>query len=461
MATDSAGNQEAAPETADATTTVSVTNIAPTLAVIPDQQVIEGDTLVVDLTANDPDGSNNSLRFAFTSAVPPGVTINTVTGRISWVTGEADGGRTVPVTVRVTDAGVPPLSATRSFIITVLEDNKAPVLESVASQRASVGNILTVQLHASDADLPVQILNYHFTTPQPAGMTLNTTTGLISWTPTESQANLTAAVSVGVTDSGSPPREATMMFAVTVDPLFQDRPPQFYLTPAQLWLTGAVHTLAVNAFDPDGDAVTLTLNPAGLPGSLNFASTAGTGSGLITWNTSGVTPGLYSLPVQATAGGLSTVYSPQVKIVADNLYWRWALDHFTNAEDADPLADPDGDGTANIFEWEFFRDPLMPDSTLMNSTLETYEGGWRAMILDFYRRRGSNQFVTLTPQSSGDLGAWLDIPSPDFEVLLDPYGDRDEDPESEEVVFRIWMNPSNPAVKEFFRIKSATRPTLP
>jgi hypothetical protein len=468
-ATDAAGNQEPAPVTADATTQVSLSNIAPVLTAITDQQIPEGETLTLDLTASDPDGPSGSLRFAFAAAVPPGLTINAQTGRISWVTGEADGARNVPVTAKVTDGGVPPLSDSKSFNVTVLEDNKAPVLNGVPPQSVRVGETLAVQLHAQDADLPVQTLAYRFTTSPPAGMTLNAGTGLISWTPTESQANLTAAVSVAATDSGSPPMEAATIFAVTVEPLFPDRPPQFNLTAVQLWIAGALHTLAVNAFDPDGDAVTLTLNPAGLPGNVSFASTAGTGTGTITWDTSGVAPGTYSLPVQASANSVSTLYAPQVKIVADNLYWRWAfVQGFGDAQDADPLADPDGDRTPNIFEWAHFRDPLVPDGTLMTHSLEgLHERGWMTMNLDLYRRRGSDEFVTMLPQWSTDLASWANIPASRWEAFVDPFGDTDENPDSEEHLFRIFLYPLDPGAlfqqprEKFFRLESTLKLPLP
>ena len=463
-ATDGAGNLEAAPATADATTTVSLNNIPPTLAAIPDQQITEGDTLTVDLTANDPDGRSDLLSYAFTSTVPPGVTIDSRTGRIRWVTGESDGGRTVPVTVRVTDTGVPAQSATRSFTITVLEDNKPPVLADVPPQRVAVGGTLTVQLQAADADLQVQTLTYRFTSTPPTGMTLDTATGLLSWQPSASQANATVSVAVAVTDSGTPPKEAAITFAVTVEPLLLDRPPQFYSIAVPLWLIGTTHTLAVNAFDPDGDGVTLALDKTGLPGGLSFASTPGTGSGVVTWNTTGVSPGVYALPIHASAGPATVVSSPQVKLVNNNGYWRWAVGNLNNLPDAamsDPTSDPDHDGTSNIFEWALMRNALVKDWTPMNFTLQSYEGGWRSAELNLHRRRGSNEFVTLIPQSSNDLSSWSDVPSPDWESFLDPFGNRDNNPDSEEVLFRIWLSPAEAVERRFFRLKSSTRAVLP
>ncbi len=465
-ATDGAGNLEAAHATADATTQVTLSNIAPTLAAIPDQQITEGDTFTVDLTANDPDGRSDLLRYEITSSVPPGVTIDSRTGRIRWVTGEADGGRQVTVTVRVTDTGVPAQSATRTFVIAVLEDNQPPVLDNVDPQRVAVGGNLAVQLQAQDADLPAQTIQYRFTSPPPTGMTIGAGTGLIAWQPAAADANRTVLVSVAATDSGSPAKEATLSFPVTVDPALVDRPPQFYATGGQIWVAGTVHTLQVNAFDPDGDAVKLTLDKAGLPGSVTFSSADGTGLGLITWNTTGVEPGIYPLPLKAVSGLLQTGYSPVVKIVKNNGYWSWAADKLSNLADlnmSDPGADPDGDGRPNIHEWALVRDPLTRDEAPLAFTLSGPYDGWYAANFSLYRRRGSNQFVTLAPQSRSDLasGSWLDIPSPDWEVFLDPLGDRDGNAETEEVLFRVWLNPSDPTPRRFFRVRASTRSEMP
>lgn len=367
--------------------------------------------------------------------MPPGLTLDSRTGRLQWVTGEADGGREVPV------------------------------LAPTEPQRVRPEELLTVTLSASDADLPVQTLTYRFAEPPPAGMTIDAGTGQIAWTPALADANRTVLVSVAVRDAGSPLLESTVSFPVTVEPAMLDRPPQFYGLPIHLLLTGTTRSLEVLSYDPDGDAVTLALPPSGLPG-LSLASTPGTGRGVLSWNMAGVDPGLYALPVQAVAKAQAATYAPTVKVVPDNRYWQWAsgtLDQLDDAAKSDPTANADHDATANVFEWALLRDPRLTDETPWNFTLQNYGGGWLAAELNLHRRRGSNQFVTLTPQAAGalDAEAWSDIPTPDWEVFLDPYGDRDSDPESEEVLFRFWLSPADPVAKKFFRIKAATRELLP
>ena len=94
-----------------------------------------------------------------------------------------------------------------------------------------------------------------------------------------------------------------------------------------------------------------------------------------------------------------------------------------------------------------------------------YDGGFYFANLSVHRRRGSNQFVTLIPQSSATLigGPWTDLPSTDFDATTDPNGDDDGNPETEEVsirvLFQLTIDGTND--RKFFRIKSATRPILP
>ena len=127
VATDATGNREPAPATADATTTTSLTNTPVLLDPIPDQTVTENDTFIVLPSANDLD-SSGPIRFALMSG-PQGTIIDPSTGRVTWQTGENDGGRVETIAIEATDAGFPYPTATRSFTVTVIDTNSAPVLK--------------------------------------------------------------------------------------------------------------------------------------------------------------------------------------------------------------------------------------------------------------------------------------------------------------------------------------------
>jgi hypothetical protein len=106
-----------------ATNTVRITvrevNRAPILLDVADVQVNEGQVLSFALSAVDADRPTQSLAFQLEGTVPAGMTVNPLTGVVRWVPGAAQGGRTYGVTARVTDNGVPSLSATTTFRVAV------------------------------------------------------------------------------------------------------------------------------------------------------------------------------------------------------------------------------------------------------------------------------------------------------------------------------------------------------
>jgi hypothetical protein len=113
---DNAGNVEPAPATYQAQTFIS-DNHPPTLQPLADQTAIVGTRLVVTNAASDPDPGN---QFAFSLVdAPLGASIDPATGTIRWNPAPWQGGNTNLFTVNVTDNGLPPLSASQSFLVVV------------------------------------------------------------------------------------------------------------------------------------------------------------------------------------------------------------------------------------------------------------------------------------------------------------------------------------------------------
>src|SRR5207302_1903073 len=157
------------------TVTVNEVNLAPVLSVPADQTGNEQRRLNVSASAIDAVLPANVTTFALVSS-PTGMTINPATGAISWTPTEAQGPSTNAVSVSVTDNGVPALSVTNTFTVTVNEVNLAPVLsvpadQTMAEQTAlNVSAISTLSLH--DA-LPISFA----LVSAPTGMTINPATG--------------------------------------------------------------------------------------------------------------------------------------------------------------------------------------------------------------------------------------------------------------------------------------------
>jgi len=90
---------------------------APQISSVSNQTVDEGIPLTVTLAGSDADVPAQTLSYGLVSG-PPGMTV-TPGGVVSWTPKETQGGATENVAVQVTDNGVPPLSVTQSFQVTV------------------------------------------------------------------------------------------------------------------------------------------------------------------------------------------------------------------------------------------------------------------------------------------------------------------------------------------------------
>lgn len=111
------------------TGTPIVSNTAPVLTAIPNQTLIAGQTLTVSNTATDSDVPAQTLNFSLLNA-PAGATIDQSLGVFTWRPTIAQSPSTNVISVKVEDNGVPSLSATQSFLVTVIKPAK-PSLSNV------------------------------------------------------------------------------------------------------------------------------------------------------------------------------------------------------------------------------------------------------------------------------------------------------------------------------------------
>lgn len=96
-------------------------NTAPTLAPIANQIVNVGQTVGITALAGDTDSPPQTLAFSLASA-PASATLNQINNTnaaFSWRPGVASANMLNPVSLKVTDNGLPSLSATQNFTITV------------------------------------------------------------------------------------------------------------------------------------------------------------------------------------------------------------------------------------------------------------------------------------------------------------------------------------------------------
>ncbi len=96
-------------------------NQPPVIASIEDQTLYAGSELRVEVPASDPD-SSNIPKLELIGEAPPGTGIDPGTGEFRWQPPENLEPGEYEITLRATDGGSPPMSATRSFKVTVRDD---------------------------------------------------------------------------------------------------------------------------------------------------------------------------------------------------------------------------------------------------------------------------------------------------------------------------------------------------
>jgi hypothetical protein len=196
--------------------TVRKLNQPPVLQPVPDRSIAENSLLVITNVASDPDVPAQTLTFSLDPVPPAGMALDSLTGVLQWTPSEAQGPGTYFVTVRVTDDGDPPQSASQTFSLYVTEVNSAPVLDPIPDRISQAGNPITFRASATDPDIPPNALVFTLEPGAPAGAAIDPVTGDFSWIPTAVQAQSDYSISVRVTDDGLPPLSDTSSFTVTV-----------------------------------------------------------------------------------------------------------------------------------------------------------------------------------------------------------------------------------------------------
>jgi hypothetical protein len=268
-------------------------NLPPRFSVASPQVIPEDLRWTLQLTATDPD-PGQSVHFSLGTDAPAGVDVQPDTGVLSWTPDETQGPGGFLVTVRATDNGTPPRSSTLRVPVQVTEVNRPPVLAVIPPSTVAEGSLLTLNPAATDADIPTQTLSFELTGPIPAGMSIDTATGQISWIPSEPQGPGQYDVTVQVTDSGTPPATASRPFRVTVEE--RDNPPTIAQPEPQIIDEGSTLVMTIKASDPDGAPVRFALQTAP-PTGLTLDPV----TGVIRWTpTEEQGPGSYPLIIQVT-----------------------------------------------------------------------------------------------------------------------------------------------------------------
>ncbi len=227
----------------------------------------------------------NGVTFAIASHNVTGTSFPTISGGniLSWTPSEQHGGNTYSMSISATDASNN--VGTQSLIITVSETNEAPYLAPIGSKTASVDAQITIQLSATDADIPSNTFTY----------SSNHTAGLITgstytWTPSATDAG-TIVVRFTVNDGagGTDHEDVTITVSDSTNPTIT--------SPAIATFTertAGTHTLVA-----DENGVTFAIASHNITGGAPFPTISG--GNILSWTPSEQHGGnTYSMSISAT-----------------------------------------------------------------------------------------------------------------------------------------------------------------
>lgn len=280
--------------------TVNEINRPPTLSVASSHTVIEETQIIITVGASDPDIPANTLTSSV-SGMPQGASFDPATGTFSWTPSEAQGPGSYAITFTVIDSGLQPLSDTETVTIIVSEANSAPVLDLIGDKAGNEQTTITFQSTASDQDIPAQTLTFSLEPGAPTGATINTSTGVFSWIPSESRGPGTYPVTIIVSDGLLSDSET-----ITISVNETNQPPTLASIGAKTVNELTLLSFVAVASDLDIPAQALTFELASAPAGGFPEGASMTSAGVFSWTPSEAQgPGSYQVTIVVSDGFLA------------------------------------------------------------------------------------------------------------------------------------------------------------
>jgi cyclophilin family peptidyl-prolyl cis-trans isomerase len=286
---------------------------------IGSRQVNEGSLLTFEVVASDPDSTPTDIvvtSFSLDAGAPAGAEVHATsptTAVFMWTPTESQGAGAYDVWIRLTDEDGA-TNATK-ISVTVSEVNQPPVLSAIPGAAADEGELLVVNVSATDPDLPANTLTYRLAEGSAAGAAIDAATGRFTWQPGEQFGGSQVAFTVIVKDEAGATDQKTFQVAVAE----VDNAPVFEWVDSLSAIPGMTFRTRAEAVDPDttSAAVRYSLEP-GAPED----ATIDAATGVIVWEVpNDQALGPVYLAVRATeildggGTGLSTVATLQVQVM--------------------------------------------------------------------------------------------------------------------------------------------------
>jgi len=274
-------------------------NQAPIISSVSDAGVFEGDSLVMVITATDPDGAGVLLTANTTIAEYDFVDSGNGVGVFSYYATFFDAG-TDSIWFTAFDFETPPAVASVAMELTITDINQPPVIDSIGPFGVAVDEILEFTVTVTDTTDPITAHRLFLTavgTPANASFVDNgDNTGTFTFTPDSTQIGAHSVTFIA-TDQGTPQLAISLPVDITV--VLENRPPVITVEEAFTVLEGFSLSFPVTATDPDGGFPALSVSSA--PDNSTFTDN-GDGTGTFTFDADYTQSGLYGVVFSAYDG---------------------------------------------------------------------------------------------------------------------------------------------------------------
>jgi hypothetical protein len=238
-----------------------------------------------------PTVSGNTTSYSILPTLPAGMSFNTTNGRISGT----------PTSIQGTTAHTVTVNNTAGFSTSLVYITVNDVPPSNLSYPSSTYQWIKNTAYSISSTVTGQNVTYQISPPLPVGLSISSSTGVISGTPTVASENTTYTI----TASNSGGNTTTTMQIVVLNEI----------PPSGFAYSGAPFTLARDSnysFSPtlsSGQNMSYTIVPATLPTGLQFSSSTGILSGTPTVLTNSSN---YTITASNSGGTVSIVVSIEV-----------------------------------------------------------------------------------------------------------------------------------------------------
>ncbi len=238
---------------------------------------------------------------------------------------------------------------TATVTITVHPVNDAPVLDEIAD--ATIPEMVLFSFTATATDVDSTNLTFSLINA-PDGASINATTGVFTWTPTEAQGPGVYEFTVKVCDNGDPVLCDEQLITLTVEEV--NLPPVLAEIGDQVVEAGEELTFTATATDPDLPVQTLTFSLLGAPDGASIDPA----TGVFTWTPTVDQAGDHTVTVCVSDGELEDCEEITITVNYINLAPVAVADTYTTDEDVvltvaapgvlENDSDPNGDALTAI-----------------------------------------------------------------------------------------------------------------